>query len=1134
MRRFDSRGWTTAIVLFLLVGASATAGQEGVTPAQGGGHRDLIRVRQDLREEPWLRIDAGGHTGGIRALAFTPDSARLYSAGLDKNVEVWNLAALRDLRRVLLRERTIRWQVARGPRGSIYALAAAPNDGLLAIGGYGAMGSLGEILLVDPVQKTLAKVLEGHRQTVCALAFSSDGSQLASMDTAGETRVWKRGPWTSLVLYREDRRTYGPQRAAMIEKQPKLRPLAFLDTRHMVLPGLVSTAGEPRLRWRLLQIPIAKPAEFRTLDTIHYGMVTALGASRDGTRLASADLEGRLYLWDLARGGPPKSLSPGGIVLSLGFSPDGRTLVMGTAGDGAERKSQVQIWDVPAHKPARNVQLLDAVHACAVSPDGKRLAYTGGASGELFVEPLDGSQKSAVLSGTGRRIGKVAFAMREPLCRVAFGTAVPGGAFNDYAELQETFDPVQLSRGGEVPVAADWIPADWSNHGWTVRQRDDGSLQLLRGGVPQGQVMLGPQLPGLEEGRPRCYCWVPDATGQPYAIAVGTDVQNSIYVCRLAERGPCPILRHFRGHHDSVNSVGVSRDLRYLVSSSTDGTVRFWSLADYAQGTTPWGRWGATFAVRGDELRVTDIHPAGPLYGKGMRKGNVLLALCRPTERGEQTERRAAAMAETLASSPWGTQLVFEHARNGVAPAQFQLLPAWQPLATLFVNTDGEWAFWTPEGYYDASMNGHRLFGWQVNRGLQRLPDYYRADQFYKELERPDVMEKLLGAGSLHEALRQAAVTPKVAEHEVLVAQIEATPRVEILTPVSGETVREITAKVKARIELPAGRRLVQAQAFANGVAATKEELLSERDVEGGKERVYQWDLPLPSDPKNLIQVVAGTDAPTAAFSSVVVERVGPAQPAKPPRMHVLALGINQYGDPQIQSLAYPVADARAVVDLLRARATGLYALDEVTLLSDRDVTPARWTEVLHEVRTRLKDNVKPDDLLVFFLAGHGIVDESTRKYYFVGRDFTLAALNQQVFTECISWDDFRLLADVPCRKVALLDTCHSGAIQPLRSRDLKAAVRELQADVIITVTASTGEQRAAEKSEWQHGAFTKCLLEALMGKADQSRDGTVTLEELVPYVKESVSRLTGGLQTPTAAPDEILPFTAIPLTRSR
>ena len=143
MRRFDSRGLKTAIVVFLIVAASTAGGQEGVSPTQGENIETRSACDRRPSEEPWLRIDARGHTGGIRALAFTPDSARLCSAGLDKNVEVWNLAALRDLRRVFLRKRTIRWQVARGPRGSIYALAAAPNDGLLAIGGYGAMGSLG-------------------------------------------------------------------------------------------------------------------------------------------------------------------------------------------------------------------------------------------------------------------------------------------------------------------------------------------------------------------------------------------------------------------------------------------------------------------------------------------------------------------------------------------------------------------------------------------------------------------------------------------------------------------------------------------------------------------------------------------------------------------------------------------------------------------------------------------------------------------------------------------------------------------------------------------------------------------------------------------------------------------------------
>ena len=61
-------------------------------------------------------------------------------------------------------------------------------------------------------------------------------------------------------------------------------------------------------------------------------------------------------------------------------------------------------------------------------------------------------------------------------------------------------------------------------------------------------------------------------------------------------------------------------------------------------------------------------------------------------------------------------------------------------------------------------MNGYRLFGWQVNRGLHALPDFYRADQFYKKLERPDVLDRLLPAGSLREAFRQAAAAPPKTE----------------------------------------------------------------------------------------------------------------------------------------------------------------------------------------------------------------------------------------------------------------------------------------------------------------------------------------------------------------------------------
>ncbi len=156
-------------------------------------------------------------------------------------------------------------------------------------------------------------------------------------------------------------------------------------------------------------------------------------------------------------------------------------------------------------------------------------------------------------------------------------------------------------------------------------------------------------------------------------------------------------------------------------------------------------------------------------------------------------------------------------------------------------------------------------------------------------------------------------------------------------------------------------------------------------------------------------------------------------------------------------------------------------------MLTNQAVTPKKWRETVEQLKTSFQD-ARPDDLIVFFLAGHGLVDEKTRKYYFVGHDFKLSDLEKGVYSDCLSWDDFRWLGDIPCRKLVMLDTCYSGAIQPPRAGDLKNAVRQLQDDVVFTVTAATGEQRSAEKASWKHGAFTKCLLEALAGDGPTER----------------------------------------------
>jgi WD40 repeat protein len=886
------------------------------------------------------------------------------------------------------------------------------------------------------------------------------------------------------------------------------------------------------MRWKLNLMRLDNPQQTRLLDTMHEGLVTSLAASPDGTRLASADLQGHVFVWELAGAAvpPPTVLDVQPCALSLAFSPDGKTLVAGTAVAPGSGQSQLQIWDLAARKLVRSHVLPDHVNACAVSPDGRFVAYSGGRDNEVWLGPLTAAEPVTALRGTGRRVWKVAFAAQEPLYRIAWGTESRARGFNDYADLDSAFDATRLELGAGKLDAEQWLAPDWQAGQWTVRREAQGALQLLESGVARGRIELDPVL----EGRPRCYCWIPGAPGQPLALAVGTDLQNSIYVVRVVQQGRCPILRQFRGHHDFVTSVGVSRDLRFLASGSADGTICVWSLDGLAEGADVSGRWGAEFVVQQDELRVASLRPAGPLFRRGLRPGDVVTKIGWPAEGETQSEQRPAEILNRLRDLPQMSQVVFHCRRDRQLRPVFQLVPAWQPMATLFVDTNREWAFWTPEGYYDASANGHTLFGWQMNRGLQQLPDFYRADQYVKTLERPTVLQRLLPAGDLDEALRQAAVQPPAETQEILSQHIAATPVIEIVSPQPGALIREGSAIVTARIAVPAPGALVRAKLFANGVVAPQQRLIREQAVAGGTERVYEWSVALPNDPQNLIQLVAGTDAPTAALASVLIERPEPAAAERLPQLSIIAVGVNHYADPAIATLDYSRADAEAILRMFRDRAGDLYTVNQSLLLANEEVTRAQWQKTMQNLKDSLAEDVSPDDLIVLFLAGHGVLDPKTERYYFVGYDLQVADYLEGRLTAGISWEDFRTLSDIPCRKLVVLDTCHSGALQPLSTRSLKAAVRALQEDVFLSLTASAGNERSEEDERWGHGAFTKSLLEALDGRADTSGDGLVTLRELFRYTQETVPQLTEGRQNPTAAPEELLPLISLPLARRK
>jgi len=173
------------------------------------------------------------------------------------------------------------------------------------------------------------------------------------------------------------------------------------------------------------------------------------------------------------------------------------------------------------------------------------------------------------------------------------------------------------------------------------------------------------------------------------------------------------------------------------------------------------------------------------------------------------------------------------------------------------------------------------------------------------------------------------------------------------------------------------------------------------------------------------------------------------------------------------------------------------------------------------------KQSAGPQDLVMVFIAGHGISQEG--QYYFIPYDGDVAsAAATAVPSSAIE----KVIGSVRARAMLLVDTCHAGKLFGERlSGDVNSLVNSYSApeNGIVTIAASTGAQQSFEDRSWGNGAFTKAVVEGLTGRASASAE--VTVFALAGYVADRVRQLTAGRQTPAIAIPNTIPNFPIVLT---
>jgi TolB-like protein len=235
---------------------------------------------------------------------------------------------------------------------------------------------------------------------------------------------------------------------------------------------------------------------------------------------------------------------------------------------------------------------------------------------------------------------------------------------------------------------------------------------------------------------------------------------------------------------------------------------------------------------------------------------------------------------------------------------------------------------------------------------------------------------------------------------------------------------------------------------------------------------------------------------------------------ASRPALWVLSIGVSKYQDENI-SLRYADADAVAVAAALERQSGGLlYSEVRSLVLTNAEVT----RKSILEEGSRFLNQAGPDDVAVIFLAGHGVQDHTTHKYYFLPH----AANSDNLLADGVRMSDFDDMVGTLQRNVrrvvVMLDTCHSGALR-VTSRAVAAgddlAQRLSTGEGMFLLAASKAGEESLAPEALEHGAFTRALLDGLQGGADFDGDGLISVSDLFAYVARQVPRLTEGRQHP-------------------
>lgn len=574
---------------------------DGKRLAGGGFHMDKLIGIYDVATGKRLQTLAGHTEWEVDACVISPDGKLLASAGVDRQVLVW------DLDTGELRHR-LQSQSSRLP-----TLAFSPDGATLAGGGYGA------IELWDLTSGKLTRTLSGLSGWACTLDFSSDGAKLASGScdwefhrghdwTYPESQAPEQSEWRvwDLATSRPDRVEETRGRLLSVAFSPDDASLAvaigdavrvyslradtaprFVTSHHFGVTSVAFTSDGASIvsgsHDQTVKRSDASNGQLVWQTPGHFEWVNSVALSSDGSILATGSSDGRFMLG--TRKANASGIGPGGVrlwdirsgrllhrlgdlavqIMAVALSPDGRTVLAGGGSPGG--KGVVHAWAVGDGAPAWSADDHEAdVLSVGISPDGL-LAASGSVDGTVNLR--DALTGAAVwkLSGHGLGASSLAFSPDGALLAVGSGD---GAAIVWDVQSGRRIGVFRPRNSQATTVTGDrpMTTVAFSSDGKSLATASAGVHQTFAEPARFWNVATGEMQQEFS-----------DISGRPMALSPdGKLLATGGKTVRLWNAATGEPLRELEGILKRTQAIVFSQDGRVVVSGGSYGTTNVWEV----------------------------------------------------------------------------------------------------------------------------------------------------------------------------------------------------------------------------------------------------------------------------------------------------------------------------------------------------------------------------------------------------------------------------------------------------------------------------------------------------------------------------------------------------------------------------